>query len=184
MLSQAKPEDYVINTGVLSSLEGFVAEAFSHFGFDWIIYVTTSPGNPRPLDIEVSVGDPAKTRTRLSWFARTTMPQLVTKLINSELKPAFRTGRRGRHRSRSSRRAGTLSPGSPDGSPAATAGGTRYWRARLSCGSRWLDRWQGRRRNRRRRQPAGFRGDDGHLAHLIRRGRGCQANRHAGAMTA
>ena len=85
MLSQDQPRDYVIATGVLSSLESFVAAAFSHFGLDWKMYVTAKPGNSRPLDIEANVGNPAKARTHLGWSARTTMPQLVTKLIDSEL---------------------------------------------------------------------------------------------------
>jgi GDPmannose 4,6-dehydratase len=85
MLQQDKPEDYVIATGVLSTLEGFVAAAFSYFELDWKRYVITTSHNSRPLDIDMNVGNAAKARIRLGWSAGITMPRLVKKLIESEL---------------------------------------------------------------------------------------------------
>ena len=79
MLRQEKPDDYVIATGVSSTLESFVAAAFSYFELDWKMYVTTTPRNFRPLDIDTNVGNAAKARSRLGWSARLTMPQLVRK---------------------------------------------------------------------------------------------------------
>ena len=85
MLRQDKPEDYVIATGVRSTLEGFVAAAFSYFELDWKRYVTTTFHNSRPRDIDMNVGNAAKARIRLGWSAGITMPRLVKKLIDSEL---------------------------------------------------------------------------------------------------
>jgi GDPmannose 4,6-dehydratase len=85
MLRQDNPDDYIISTGLLSTLESFVAAAFSYLGLDWKMHVTTTARNFRPLDIDANVGNPAKARIRLGWSARITMPQLVKKLIDHEL---------------------------------------------------------------------------------------------------
>jgi GDPmannose 4,6-dehydratase len=93
MLQQDKPQDYVIATGALSTLEDFVAAAFSYFELDWKRYVITTSHNSRPLDIDMNVGNPAKARTDFGWSAGITMPHLVKKLIDSEL--ASRSGNNG-----------------------------------------------------------------------------------------
>ncbi len=68
MLRQEQPEDYVIATGVPSTLESFVAAAFSYFELDWKRYVTTTSSNFRPLDIDTNVGNAAKARS--GWVGR------------------------------------------------------------------------------------------------------------------
>jgi GDPmannose 4,6-dehydratase len=39
MLQQEKAEDFVLATGVSSTLEAFVARAFAYFDLDWRRYV-------------------------------------------------------------------------------------------------------------------------------------------------
>jgi GDPmannose 4,6-dehydratase len=85
MLQQEKAEDFVVATGVSSTLETFVAHAFAHFELDWRQYVHVRDDLFRTSDIEVSAGNPAKAERVLGWKATTAMPDLVSRLIQGEL---------------------------------------------------------------------------------------------------
>lgn len=84
MLNHDTPEDFVIATGEVHSLEEFVAAAFAHVGLDWRRHVEIDPALMRPSDITRSVGNPAKAKRLLGWEAQTRMPELVTRLIAAE----------------------------------------------------------------------------------------------------
>lgn len=83
MTTAQDPEDYVIATGVASSLKAFTAEAFAAFGLDWREHVVASDDLVRPSDIVTSVGRPVKVRERLGWSAQTTMPEIVSRLADA-----------------------------------------------------------------------------------------------------
>jgi GDPmannose 4,6-dehydratase len=85
MLQQVKPEDFVVATGVSSTLETFVAQAFAHLNLDWQQYVRIRDDFLRTSDISVSAGNPAKAQRLLGWKATTAMPHLVSRLIEAEL---------------------------------------------------------------------------------------------------
>jgi len=85
MLELERPEDFVIATGRLSTLEDFVRRAFDYFGLDWHQYVEIDPELKRPSDIRVSVGNPAKAERLLGWRAETAMPALVDRLLDAEM---------------------------------------------------------------------------------------------------
>jgi len=85
MLDLERPEDFVIATGRLSTLEDFVRRAFDYFGLNWSQYVEIDPELKRPSDIRVSVGNPAKAERLLGWRAETTMPILVDRLLDAEM---------------------------------------------------------------------------------------------------
>jgi GDPmannose 4,6-dehydratase len=85
MLNHDRPEDFVIATGELHTLEEFVRLAFEGFGLDWRDHVETDPGLKRPADITHSVGDPGKAKRLLGWQAGTTMPGVVAKLVEAEI---------------------------------------------------------------------------------------------------
>ena len=81
MLQQPKPDDYVIATGVTSSLEEFVAQAFSGCGLDWQDHVDIDRSLFRPTDIKFSRGNPSKARSQLNWQAQSHLPQVVGRMI-------------------------------------------------------------------------------------------------------
>lgn len=84
MLQIDAPEDFIIATGVIHTLEGFVATAFSVLNLDWKAHVTTQPSLLRPLDIHTSVGNPAKAARLLGWRAETSLEQMIAHLIAAE----------------------------------------------------------------------------------------------------
>ena len=67
MLNQTDPEDYVIATGELQSLQEFLEVVFAEANLDWRDHVVIDPSLLRPSDPAVSYGDPAKIRRNLNW---------------------------------------------------------------------------------------------------------------------
>src|SRR5262249_19415706 len=85
MLQQDEPHDYVVATGVASSLESFVDRVFCRFDLDWRDFVVVDDTLLRPNDITVSVGDPRLAEQRLGWRARLRMPELADLLADAAL---------------------------------------------------------------------------------------------------
>jgi GDPmannose 4,6-dehydratase len=85
MIECDEPQDFVIATGKVSTLEEFVSRSFGYFGLDWRTHVEIDQDLMRPADISVSVGDPGKAEQLLGWSATTTMPSLVDRLLDAEM---------------------------------------------------------------------------------------------------
>ena len=87
MLQQEQPEDYVIATGETHSVREFVQAAFAVVGIsDWERYVRTDPQFLRPAEVDQLIGDAAKARRQLGWTPRVTFKELVTMMVESDLK--------------------------------------------------------------------------------------------------
>jgi GDPmannose 4,6-dehydratase len=84
MIERDQPEDFVIATGRISTLEQFVNRAFAYFGLNWRDHVELDPELRRPADIRCSIGNPAKAARLLDWRAETTMPSVVDRLLDAE----------------------------------------------------------------------------------------------------
>jgi GDPmannose 4,6-dehydratase len=85
MVELDQPQDFVIATGKVSTLEDFVSRSFSYFGLDWRAHVEIDQDLKRPADISMSVGDPSKAEQLLGWRATTAMPSLVDRLLDAEM---------------------------------------------------------------------------------------------------
>ena len=81
MLQQDNPDDYVIATGVTTTLEDYVSQVFDFYNLDWKDYVSHSKALVRPLDIQNSHADPSKAEKILGWSASVKMPNLIEKII-------------------------------------------------------------------------------------------------------
>jgi GDPmannose 4,6-dehydratase len=119
ILQQEKPEDYVIATGVTTTIRKFVQMAFAEVGVtiafkgeneNEIGYVesinnevltakniTTNlkvgdevvavdPRYFRPTEVELLIGDPTKSQTKLGWKPKYDLPMLVEDMMQSDLK--------------------------------------------------------------------------------------------------
>ena len=90
MLQQETPDDFVVATGRLSSLEEFVAATFGAVALDWREHVTSDPALLRPTDLEGFTGDAKRAAERLGWRASITMPEVAIALVRAEMeKPMF-----------------------------------------------------------------------------------------------
>lgn len=84
MLQQETPEDFVVATGKLSSLEEFVAAAFAAKGLDWHAHVSFDPTLARPTDLAGFAGDARRATERLGWTASVRMPEVAKLMAGSE----------------------------------------------------------------------------------------------------
>lgn len=82
-LQAAEPDDYVVATGQMHSLEEFAAAAFSAVGLDWQSHVDSDPSLFRPTDIQFSRGNPAKAARKLGWRAKSTMTDVVQQMVDA-----------------------------------------------------------------------------------------------------
>ncbi|WP_413161553.1 GDP-mannose 4,6-dehydratase [Capilliphycus salinus ALCB114379] len=86
MLQHDDPDDYVIATGQTSSLQDFVAEAFTCVGLNWEDYVETDQSLYRPTDIAVGRANPSKAKEKLGWEAQYKLPDVVRMMVEARQK--------------------------------------------------------------------------------------------------
>ena len=85
MLQCDSMEDYVIATGVTSSLEDFVAEVFRAVGLDWRKHVIRDPELARPSEIQSGRADVSRAGSQLGWKARYAMPDVARMMVEAWL---------------------------------------------------------------------------------------------------
>ncbi len=102
MLQQDKPEDFVIATGVTTTVREFVRLAFheagieiefkghgvEEIGFDKktnreLVFVDSEYF--RPTEVELLIGDPTKAKTKLKWQPKHNLDSLVKDMVKSDL---------------------------------------------------------------------------------------------------
>jgi GDPmannose 4,6-dehydratase len=86
MLGQDEPEDYVVGTGVTHSVEELVEQAFAVAGLDWRDHVTVDAAFVRPAEVDQLCADPAKAARQLGWEPRVGFDELMTMMVESDLK--------------------------------------------------------------------------------------------------
>ena len=89
MLQHERPEDYVIATGISTSLEAFVDAAFESVGLVASNHVQVDRSLFRPSELLVGKANPAKARERLGWQAKYHMPDVVRLMLDAELGNPF-----------------------------------------------------------------------------------------------
>lgn len=85
MLQHHEPNDYVIATGTLHSIEDLCATAFAHVGLNWRERVTTDARFLRPTEIGSMWGNTGKAKHVLGWESTTTFEQLVNEMVEADL---------------------------------------------------------------------------------------------------
>ena len=85
MLQLDALEDFVIATGVTTSLEDFVAAAFAAVGLDWRRHVTRDPRLVRPSEIACGRANTRRATERLGWTATHTMPEVVRMMVEARM---------------------------------------------------------------------------------------------------
>ncbi|MCK5846701.1 MAG: GDP-mannose 4,6-dehydratase, partial [Bacteroidales bacterium] len=102
MLQQDKPDDFVIATGVTSTIRSFVEKSFKYVNIDieWHgegvdekgidkktgeILVEIDPFYFRPTEVEILIGDGAKAEKELGWKAKTQIDELINIMMKSDM---------------------------------------------------------------------------------------------------
>jgi GDPmannose 4,6-dehydratase len=84
MLQIKKPEDFVIATGELTSLEKYVEYAFKQYGLDWHEYVDIDEQLFRPTDIKSGYGNANKAKEILGWVAKHKVMEVIELMTKYE----------------------------------------------------------------------------------------------------
>jgi GDPmannose 4,6-dehydratase len=107
MLQQDKAEDYVIATGIQHSVRECISIAADclDMQISWKgkgpdekgideksgkVVVAIDPRYFRPTEVDTLLGDPSKARQKLGWKARYTFEELISEMVEADLKEAER----------------------------------------------------------------------------------------------
>lgn len=102
MMQQEQPDDYVLATGEMHSVQEFVERAFTVVGrkIEWRgsgldevgvdaangkILVQIDENYFRPTEVDLLLGDATKAHTKLGWKHRITFDSLVTEMVNADI---------------------------------------------------------------------------------------------------
>ena len=85
MLQQAKPDDYVIATGITTTVREMCRIAFSHAGLDYENHVIVDPKLFRPADVDLLRGNAAKARRVLGWRPKTEVATLLRAMVDADM---------------------------------------------------------------------------------------------------
>jgi GDPmannose 4,6-dehydratase len=73
MLQADTPDDYVVATGRMISVQQFADLAFASVGLNSADHIEIDPRYFRPTEVEQLLGDPTKAKEQLGWQATTTV---------------------------------------------------------------------------------------------------------------
>ncbi|MFX1702566.1 GDP-mannose 4,6-dehydratase [Chitinophaga sp. CC14] len=111
ILQQDKPEDYVIATGITTTVREFITMAFAEVGIEIVFkgegveekgyvkscaqkdgilqvgqeIVAIDPRYFRPTEVELLIGDPTKANTQLGWKPKYDLPALVKEMVAADV---------------------------------------------------------------------------------------------------
>ncbi|MCG8466785.1 MAG: GDP-mannose 4,6-dehydratase, partial [Gemmatimonadetes bacterium] len=85
MLQADAPEDYVIGTGEMHSVEELLDVAFDEIGKNWKDYVVQDPDLLRPAEVDLLCADSSKARDKLGWEPRVTFEELIRRMVQADI---------------------------------------------------------------------------------------------------
>ena len=90
MLQQDQPDDYVIATNETHTVREFLEETFACLDLDWQEYVGFDKKYERPTEVDLLIGNPEKAKKQLGWEPKTTFKELVSLMVDEDMKLAHR----------------------------------------------------------------------------------------------
>jgi GDPmannose 4,6-dehydratase len=86
MLQQETADDFVVATGVSHSVKELIEIAFARAGLEWQKHVRVDPALLRPAEVDHLLGDSTKARRVLGWAPEVNFRQLVTMMVDEDVK--------------------------------------------------------------------------------------------------
>lgn len=86
MLQQAEPDDFIIGTGQLHTLQELCEIAYAHVGHDWRNCVRTDDAFKRPLEPNPTLADARKAKQVLGWVPETNFNEMVQRMVQFNIK--------------------------------------------------------------------------------------------------
>jgi len=101
ILQQPEPDDYVMATGVTTTVRDFITMAFNEVGIslswegkgvdekgvnqrDGRALVEIDPRYFRPAEVDLLIGDPSKAKQKLGWEPKVKLPELVKMMMEQD----------------------------------------------------------------------------------------------------
>ena len=91
MLQQDEPDDYVVATGVTTTVRDMCKIAFDYIDKDMDEYIIIDPELFRPAEVDVLLGDPAKAEQKLGWKPRISLDEMIREMVDADLKRLSKT---------------------------------------------------------------------------------------------
>jgi GDPmannose 4,6-dehydratase len=85
MLQQDQPDDYVIASGVTTTVRDMCKIAFDHVGLTADDYLVIDPALYRPAEVEVLLGDAGKARAKFGWKPEIALDQMIREMVDADL---------------------------------------------------------------------------------------------------
>jgi GDPmannose 4,6-dehydratase len=86
MLQQDSPDDYVIATGITTTVRDMCELAFEHVGLKAEDHVVIDPEFFRPAEVDLLLGNPEKAKSRLGWSPETSLRELIAMMVDADLR--------------------------------------------------------------------------------------------------
>ena len=85
MLQQEQPDDYVVATGVTTSVRNMCIIAFEHVGLRMEDHVVIDPALYRPAEVDILLGDASKARDKLGWRPSISLSEMICEMVDADL---------------------------------------------------------------------------------------------------
>lgn len=85
MLQQETPDDYVIATGITTTVRDMCQVAFNHVGLNMDDYVVIDQELFRPAEVDVLLGNPAKAKEKLGWEPEISLEEMIKEMVDADL---------------------------------------------------------------------------------------------------
>ncbi|MGL6291567.1 MAG: GDP-mannose 4,6-dehydratase [Silanimonas sp.] len=86
MLQQPEADDYVVATGLTTTVRDMCRIAFGHVGLSMDDHLVIDPAFFRPAEVDVLLGNPGKAKAKLGWTPKTSLEQLITMMVDADLR--------------------------------------------------------------------------------------------------
>ncbi|MES2819180.1 MAG: GDP-mannose 4,6-dehydratase [Pseudomonadota bacterium] len=86
MLQQPKADDYVVATGITTTVRDMCRIAFEHLELNYEDYLVIDPAFFRPAEVEVLLGNAGKAERVLGWKPKTSLDSLIRMMVDADLR--------------------------------------------------------------------------------------------------
>jgi len=86
MTQQEAGDDYVVATGLTTTVRDMCKIAFGHVGLKMDDHLVIDEKFFRPAEVDVLLGNPAKAMEKLGWKPKTSLEQLITMMVDADMR--------------------------------------------------------------------------------------------------
>ena len=95
MLQHDEPTDFVLSTGIGTTVREFIEYSFAHADLEWEKYVRYDERYERPTEVDALIGDSSKAHDLLDWKAETQAKELAELMVDADIEMLGLSGERG-----------------------------------------------------------------------------------------